>query len=71
MLVETVIPVALPAFGAPIVTPPRVTEMLLGGMGLMPTVRMTELEPVAALVNVLVPVVTGVGVTPDAKKSTG
>ena len=70
MLVETVIPVALPALGAPIVTPPRVTVMLLGGMA-APAVRTTELEPVAALVNVLVPVVTGVGVTPDAKKSTG
>ena len=67
MLVETVIPVALPALGAPIVTPPRVTVMLLGGMA-APAVRTTELEPVAALVNVLV---TGVGVTPDAKKSTG
>ena len=61
------IPVALPALGAPIVTPPRVTVMLLGGMA-APAVRTTELEPVAALVNVLV---TGVGVTPDAKKSTG
>ena len=64
------IPVALPAVGAPIVMPPRVTVIAPGVTVLPPTVRTMELAPVAPLLAILLGLMT-TGVTPSAKKLVG
>ena len=67
---ETVIPAALAAMGAPIVMPPRITVIAPGVIVLPPTVRTTELAPVAPLLAILLGPMT-TGVTPSAKKPVG
>ena len=68
MLVETVIPDALAAVGAPIVMPPRITVMMPTGIKLLPTVRTTEVEVVAPLLAIEPGLaMSELGVTPDAK----
>ena len=69
-LVETVIPVAPPAVGAPMVMPPRVTVIAPGDIVLTPTVRTMELALVAPLLVILLgPMMTGM--MPGAKKPVG
>ncbi len=59
------IPVVLAGVGGPIVTPPRVMVMFPAGMGLLPTARTTELEPMDPLVIVVIEVEPVLTVEPD------
>ena len=67
---ETYIPVEVPAVGAPMVTPPKVTVIVPLGMAAPPTVNTTDVAPVGALVLTELGAMME-GVTPGAKKPPG
>ena len=67
---ETVIPRVLVETDGPIVTPPKVTVIAVGGMAVPPTARIMAEVPNAEPLDIVCDAVME-GIIPDAKKPLG